>query len=242
MKARDHYEHHLGNFYSWMVGDFNDIVREQQNLLKEWNIKPISNKIAFDLGCGNGLQCIPLAKTGFKVKAVDFNQQLLDELAIRSGDLNIEIVKDDILHFLMGTSHNAELITCMGDTLTHLESLKDVRALISNISTHLEVAGKAIFSFRDLTTELKDEQRFIPVRSDDSKILTCFLEYFSDHVIVHDILHENQDGKWIQRIGSYPKLRLAESAIVDLLQENKIEVKRSEIINRMIYLLGQRIA
>ena len=46
------------------------------------------------------------------------------------------------------------------------------------------------------------------VKNDDSRILTCFLEYFPHHVMVHDILYEKQGGKWIQKVGSYPKLRL----------------------------------
>lgn len=47
-----------------------------------------------------------------------------------------------------------------------------------------------LLSFRDYSVPLQDEKRFIPVRSDEGRILTCFLEYSEDSVLVHDILHE----------------------------------------------------
>jgi hypothetical protein len=31
-----------------------------------------------------------------------------------------------------------------------------------------------------------EDQRFIPVRADEVRILTCFLEYHAAHVTVHD--------------------------------------------------------
>lgn len=238
MKARDHYHHHLGNFYSWMVGDFEEKQHEQESYFKEREIRPFSSKIAFDLGSGHGLQSVALAKIGFIVKAIDFNQQLLDELQRNKGNLNIEGLYGDMLHFLKETPQKAELIVCMGDTLTHLENLEEVSELISEISSRLEPKGRIIFSFRDFTVALKEEERFIFVKGDDSRVLTCFLEYFFDHVMVHDLLYEKHDGNWIQKISAYPKLRLAQSVVINLLREHSIEITRSEVIRGMTYLFG----
>ncbi len=38
--------------------------------------------------------------------------------------------------------------------------------------------------------ELTELDRFIPVKSDGSKIFTCFLEYEKETVKVHDIIYE----------------------------------------------------
>lgn len=240
MNAKDHYDQHLGNFYSWMLGDFDEKQAEQEIFFLRNGIKPVSKKVAFDLGAGNGLQTISLAKMGFAVKAIDFNSQLLNELTSRKSNLNIEIINDDILGHLQRTPHQAELVICMGDTITHLESLDQVKLLVQEMSSHLEPRGKIVLSFRDLTKELEGEERFIPVKNDDSRILICFLEYFPHHVMVHDILYEKQGGKWIQKVGSYPKLRLDVTLLTDLLQKNDIQVLKSEIINRMIYLICEK--
>jgi SAM-dependent methyltransferase len=240
MKVKDHYDFHLGNFYSWMVGDFAAKQLEQQTYFIQRGMMPASNKLAIDLGAGHGLQTIALATLGYRVIAVDFNRQLLTELSLRKQGLDVEVVEDDFLIFLQNTSRQAELIVCMGDTITHLDSINDVSNLIREIERLLEPRGKAVFSFRDLSKELKEEKRFIPVKSDHTKILTCFLEYFPNHVLVHDILYEKQNGEWVQRVSAYPKLRLNEEVIVGLLRDNNLAVIQSEVINGMIYLIGQK--
>lgn len=94
--VKEHYDKHLSDFYSWMVGDFETKQREHQQFLEENNVIPNSTKIAIDLGAGNGIQSVSLAKLGFDVKAIDFNKQLLAELEINRRDLPIEIIEDDI--------------------------------------------------------------------------------------------------------------------------------------------------
>jgi len=147
MNAKDHYDQHLGNFYSWMLGDFDEKQQEQENFFWRNGIIPVSRKVAFDLGAGNGLQAISLAKLGFAVKAIDFNTQLLNELTSRKRDLNIEIINDDILNYLQRSRDQAELMTCMGDTITHLENIDQVVSLVQQMSSHLEPGGKIVLSF-----------------------------------------------------------------------------------------------
>ena len=173
MTVKDHYDKHLGNFYSWMSGDFEEAQKMQESFFRDNKITPFSTGIALDLGCGHGLQSISLAKRGFSVKAVDFNAQLLLELKQRSSNFDVAVIQNDILPFLGHFSKSADLVVCMGDTLTHLESLVDVETVIQNSACLLIAKEKIIISFRDLTHELKEEQRFISVRSDEGKILTA---------------------------------------------------------------------
>ena len=66
-----------------------------------------------------------------------------------------------------------------------------------------------VITYRDLTTELHGTDRFIPVRSDDNKIMTCFLEFESaESVVVHDLVYTRQDKGWSLNKSSYRKLRL----------------------------------
>lgn len=241
MQVNDHYNNHLGNFYAWMIGDFVEKQREQEAFFRENKITPFATNVAIDLGAGHGLQSVSLARLGFKVYAVDFSEKLLHELKQNKGDLSIEPIQDDLINFIKNFGGKAELIVCMGDTITHLESLQQVELLIVEIGNHLENHGKVIFSFRDLTSAIQHLARFIPVRSDENRILTCFLEYFSDHVLVHDILYEKQDGKWNQKISAYPKLRLDAALIEVLLAKYKIQIIYAGLINRMVYLIGEKI-
>lgn len=242
MTAKEHYSTHLAHFYSWMIGDFDERQTAQQEYFVAKEIATGNNNVAIDLGAGHGLQSISLAKLGFKVFAVDFNKQLLDDLKDRANDLPIVPVLDDITKFLLSFHQLASLIVCMGDTLTHLETISDVEELVQNISKYLVQGGKIVFSFRELNVELKAEERFIPVRSDEKRILTSFLEYFPDHVMVHDILHEYDSGRWIQKVSCYPKLRLTENIIIKMMNCYQLKILSTERIRGMFHVIGEKIS
>jgi 2-polyprenyl-3-methyl-5-hydroxy-6-metoxy-1,4-benzoquinol methylase len=96
MNIKDHYDNHLASFYSWMSGDFTEKQMEQQAFFVTNAVVPNTSKVAIDLGAGHGLQSVSLAKLGFQVHAVDFNEQLLQELKRNCGDLDVGIVEDEL--------------------------------------------------------------------------------------------------------------------------------------------------
>ena len=94
----------------------------------------------------------------------------------------------------------------MGDTLTHLPTLSAVDSLLAAVAAALPRGGVFATTFRDYaTSKLEGDQRFILVRADADRILTCFLEYGDHQVIVHDLLHEKEDGRWRQSGQQLPK-------------------------------------
>lgn len=237
MTVKEHYDNHLGYFYSWMSGDFQTKSHEFRNFLTENSILPLSNKIAVDLGAGHGLQSIPLAEIGYQVVAVDFNQQLLDELKINAKDLNIKTINDDIKKVKDFTDH-PELIVCCGDTLSHLANKSEVKTFISDISNSLESKGKVILSFRDYSNKLTGTDRFIPVKSDSNRILTCILDYEEEFVNVTDLLHEKVNDVWIQKISAYKKVRLLTNEIVGYLESNGMTIKFIKLVNRLTTIIA----
>jgi SAM-dependent methyltransferase len=240
MTVKDHYERHLGNFYSWMVGDFIEKQQAQEKFFKENEITPCFSGIAVDLGCGHGLQSVSLAHLGFKVRAVDFSQQLLKELTERIGSLPIEWVEAHLLEYLYSISMKPEVIVCMGDTLTQLSGLDQVEELIAVSTQKLVKGGKLVISYRELITELTNEKRFIPVRSDDNRIHTCFLEYLPGYVKVFDILLEKKHGEWKQQVSWYPKLRIPASLILSFFEKYNLTLIRHELISGMTCLIAQK--
>jgi hypothetical protein len=104
---------------------------------------------------------------------------------------------------------DAAVVSCMGDTLLHLPSEDAVRDALHASRERLAPGGRFVASFRDLTQELVGADRFVDVRSDPDRILTCFLEYGPDRVTVHDLLHVREGVGWRLRKSAYDKLRLA---------------------------------
>ena len=241
MTVKEHYDKHLGKVYSWMLGDFQERMSEQQEFFLNRRIIPSGNKVAFDLGSGHGIQSLALANLGFSVKAVDFNKQLLHELAINKGTLPVDIIERDILSFLSEASESPEVIVCMGDTLTHFTGYDEVIKVIRRISNLLPRKGKLVVSWRDLSEERKGTDRFLHVKSDDSRTLNCFLEYFPIYVMVHDILLEKISGSWVQTISSYSKLRIPVPVFRQTLRDQSIAIVHTDMIRGMTYLVGEKI-
>jgi len=126
---------------------------------------------------------------------------------------------------------------CMGDTLTHLPDKSDVSALFRGAFDRLRAGGMFVITYRDLTTELHGTDRFIPVRSDDYKIMTCFLEFESaDSVVVHDLVYERQDTGWSLNKSSYRKLRLGVDWIRQELSNAGFSVISQDSSGRLIGL------
>jgi hypothetical protein len=214
MNVKDHYENHLGNFYSWMLGDFSQRQEEQEAYFKKNNIIPHFGK-----------------------KALDFNTQLTTEVEKRAEGLNIEVFPCDFTDGEALAKFRPELIVCMGDTITHLESIGQVTQLVADVNANSENNALFIVSYRDLTKELTDEHRFIPVKADEERILTCFLEYFPEYVKVSDILFENEAGTWKQKVSCYKKLRLNIEMLRNIFACNNFHLINLEITRGMTYLI-----
>jgi SAM-dependent methyltransferase len=238
--SETHYRKHLGPVYSWMLGDLDAAFARGAREIDDLPL-PASRGAALDLGAGLGLHALPLAKRGFAVVAIDNCQVLLDELRSRARGLAIAIHLADLLDFRGFLAKQPQVIVCMGDTLTHLAAVSMVESLLEAVASSLAPGGVFAATFRDYaTSELKGEQRFILVRGDDTRILTCVLEYQDHQVVVQDLLHEKQNGRWHQAVSSYPKLRLAPEWVVYKLSEQGLEVKRDATASGMVRIVATK--
>ncbi len=239
--AKEHYDQHLASIYSWMTGSSEENIERNLGLLRQLNIDTLPRGLAVDLGAGSGFQSIPLAELGFSVLAVDFCSELLSELRDRCDNLPIRTVHDNILNFFKHIDEQVQLIVCMGDTLTHLESVDAVQSLFSDVGRALVENGTLILTFRDyVSVEPRGTQRFIPVQSDESQILTCFLEYHARIVEVYDLLYRKEGEQWLLSVSSYPKLRLDKNWVCDRLRERGLTVLRNQFANGMICIVAKK--
>lgn len=241
--VRKHYDEFLAPVYSWILGDFDNAYRANVEFFAGLGLSPEAGDLAVDLGCGPGCQSLPLAELGFRVVAIDFCQELLDELVQRSGDLPITTVCDDLAEFAQHTDQAPVLIVCMGDTLVHLPDLPAVEKVIDRVSAALQPGGTFIYAIRDyISMEPSGADRFVPVRADDEQIFTCFLDYHESVVHVHDVLYRKEVGKWAMHVSDYLKLRL-DTAVINLrLQANGLEIREELIERGMIYVVATKPA
>jgi len=236
---KDHYRNLLSRRYTWIYGGFDAKSEESAALFSSLGVTPSNGGVALDLGAGPGFQSVPLARLGYAVTAVDLSRDLLDEISSHSGGLHIDTAESDLVDFLRATGIRAEIIVCMGDTLPHLESASRVRDLIALSAGHLLPGGRLILTFRDYERPLEGTSRFIPVRSDENVVFTCFTEYFPGYLDVYDILHERNGSSWTQHVSSYRKLRLPRADVEAWMRSAGLTVSGG-IERGMITLCGMK--
>jgi hypothetical protein len=131
-----------------------------------------------------------------------------------------------------------ELAACMGDTLAHLEHEADLDRVFHGVAGRLMARGRFVLTFRDLSGELRDLERVIPLGAWDDLVMTCFLEYEASTVKVHDLIWVRRPDGWRFRKGVYRKLRLAPARVTARLTAAGFAVERHEAPAGMVALVG----
>jgi SAM-dependent methyltransferase len=245
MTTAEHYERLLAGCYSWMLGDFEARVERERAFLAAHGLVPggaVGARVAVDLGAGSGHQSIALARLGWSVRAVDFSAKLLAELRRRAAGLDVTAIEADLRRFPQHLTGAAGAIVCLGDTLTHLDSADEVRALFADARRSLSPGGALVLTFRDFSRPLHGIERFIPVRSDDDTILTCFLEYLPGAVRVHDLLYRRREGVWQLTAGAYQKLRLAAAEVETWLKQAGFTLAHTASTGGLVELVARATA
>jgi SAM-dependent methyltransferase len=236
----DHYRLHLAPVYSWMSGGFDAAIGRGETEVRAILPDLSSGSRAVDLGSGFGMHSIPLARRGCAVLALDSSEYLLEQLKAQAGILPITAVADDLLAFHRYLDRPADVILCMGDTLTHLPDPDAASQLFTLAAASLRPGGTFVATFRDYTHALVGDGRFIPVKSDADRILTCFLEYAADHVDVHDMLHEREGGSWQLKVSTYRKLRLDPRWVAASLGDRGFSVRIETGLGGMVRVLASK--
>jgi 2-polyprenyl-3-methyl-5-hydroxy-6-metoxy-1,4-benzoquinol methylase len=251
VSAAAHYERLLAEHYSWMLGDHDEAVAAQRAILSQLGVRPARRGgRALDLGAGSGVQSIALAEFGYAVTAVDSSVALLDELEMRSHDGSVLATYGDIRALdaiepvrAVHDDGGFDVVVCMGDTITHLDSADEVARVIGQVYDLLAAGGLFAITYRDLTTELTGLDRFIPVRSDANRVMTCFLEYDDarrETVHVHDLVYVRDGERWGLRTSSYRKLRLSVEWMTERLTSAGFEITHCGPAGRFVGVVAKR--
>jgi SAM-dependent methyltransferase len=234
----EHYRTHLAPVYTWMAGGVDAAVARGESEIAAILPDLSAGGSAVDLGAGFGMHTIPLGRRGCTVLALDSCSLLLEQLMGQSTGLPVIAVLDEILSFRRHMDSAADAILCMGDTLTHLPDTESVLQLFALAAESLRPGGSFIATFRDYTSPLVGQARFIPVRSDADRIMTCFLEYAPGTVDVSDIIHERTGSNWQLQVSVYRKLRLAPDWVSAALEERGLSARTEPGLAGMIRVIG----
>jgi SAM-dependent methyltransferase len=228
----DHYLTLLGPVYRWMLGDPDAARAAASAQLQDLGLR--GPGIAVDLGAGPGYHAVALAALGYDVFAIDGFEPFLAGIPAP-----VQAIHADLLAFRAHVPA-CDLVVCLGDTLPHLADETAVAALFDEVAAALRPGGRFVVTLRDATRPLEGTARFIPVRSDADRILTCFLEYGPCHIEVHDILSERVGDGFTTKVSAYRKLRLFPDDLVAKLAARGLAIERRDAARGWVILSARR--
>ena len=173
----EHYSRLLADVYSWMYGGWDAALARYTEFFAARGIAPRGSKRAIDLGAGCGFQAIPLARLGFSSRRSTSIASCSPSSSSTSGGEEIEIVLRGHPGFPppraaeRRSSSSAWSTRCCISTRRSGGAARErrVRGARARRHVHRDVSR--------LHVETKELDRFIPVRSDDHTVFTCFLEF-----------------------------------------------------------------
>jgi len=234
---QQHYDQLLARQYTWVFGDVQSRVEENKILFHSLGLGNGAGALAVDLGCGPGYQSLALSKLGYEVVAVDSSQALLNELISHDEDKRIKTVSEDVRQIRDIVACPADLVLCMGDTISLLDSYLDMTELLKDIRQCLSGKGHFILSFRDQTRALEGVDRILPIKNERDKVFTCLLEYEKNKIGVTDFLYQFADGKWSLQKSSYKKIRIFSEKLEAIISEVGFKIVRKDENNGFVTLV-----
>jgi SAM-dependent methyltransferase len=243
VSAIEHYQTFLASHYTWMSGPYEEKVAAHRAIFQRFGFAPAITGEALDLASGPGCQTMALAQLGFSVTAVDASAPLLAELREHAAGLPVRTVEQDLCTLAQCSTlpDRIDVAVCMGDILPHLPTRDCVTHLFAEVNRKVVPDGKFILGFRDLSQELFGVDRFIPIRADSERVMTCFLEYEPETVIVHDLIHVRTGETWHLHKSAYRKLRLSLDWVETKLRQTGFRIQDHEQASGVWTVLSRKM-
>jgi len=100
-----------------------------------------SIKSAMDLGCGTGILCDILSRSGIRASGTDLSESMI--AVAKENFPNLDFAAADMITFR--PVEQFDLVTCTGDALNHILTLENVHAIFENVFSYLAPGGYFIF-------------------------------------------------------------------------------------------------
>lgn len=160
----------IAKYYDKVFGDTSETESYIKKNLVQYKINSKIQPQVLELGCGTGINLLPLLEEKFSVTGIDNSRQMLKIAGQKIPKAKFHLM--DIRDFELNKKF--DLILCLYDTLNHLTLFSEWKKVFKNVYEHMEI--NAVFIF-DINTLFK--LSFL------SEISPIFNKFDSNFLLVH---------------------------------------------------------
>jgi len=140
---------------------------------------PDNGKI-LDLATGTGNYAIALAKEGYQLSALDLSGEMVNLAKEKAYEqkVKIDFRVDDMLNIdSLYSQESFDLISCIGNSLVHLDNQEEIRELINKSYGLLKQDGKLILQIVNYDRVLAKEIKSLPTITATDSIVELIRNY-----------------------------------------------------------------
>ena len=177
----------------------------------------LAAKRIMDIGCGTGSLSIALARRSAVVRGFDYDREMVIKAEEkRPQALDLQFQEGDMKATAALYSNSMfDAVLCFGNTLVHLTSLDEVKAVFSNISKQILQGGKFLFQIINYDRILAENVDALPTIQTDKYNFVRNYIHRSDGNIDFETILSTGDEKIENTV---PLLAVTKSQIVELLE------------------------
>ncbi|RJP81831.1 MAG: class I SAM-dependent methyltransferase [Candidatus Zixiibacteriota bacterium] len=204
-----------GGFYDHLMGEYDQMMDWESRLARETPflekvIAEYKVKSVLDAGCGTGRHCFHFLTLGVEeVVGADASEKVIEVARARAqavgGETRFVQAEFTELAHKVGGSFN--LVTCLGNSLSHLLTYDDLELTLSNFRQLTTSHGAVLVHLMNWDRRLARQDRFIPPKgyptAEGEKLFFRFFDFHEELVTMNLVIFQKEEGpdlKWSHRV------------------------------------------
>ncbi|MGA9405897.1 MAG: class I SAM-dependent methyltransferase, partial [Bacteroidota bacterium] len=199
----------VSHFYDTLAYDYDTMTGFDKRFIHE---KPFFHLLvqrfgittALDAGAGTGFHSLLLGQFGVHVTALDVSKKMLERVKAHAKDLHqkIYVIESDFQDLTHKLNKKFDAVLCMGNSLPHLLTYKELVQSLKNFFTVLQPGGVLLLQLLNYDRILKNKERIQSVKEAEGVTFVRFYEFHKDYVVFNILRLKKEDGRLINILDS----------------------------------------
>lgn len=226
-------------FYNTLADEYDSMTSFEQRLIKEESlfrslVEKYKIKTALDAGSGTGVHSLLLAQSGVEVTAVDVSQKMLQLLSAHAHEKKIKVktVKAVFLNLPKKIHDKFDAVFCMGNSLVHAKTKRELKNILSNFYTLLNLNGILFIQILNYDRIISKREIIQSIKESGGKFFIRFYGFEEKYIDFNFLTIERKGGILHHRIQTIKLRPIIQKDMLRLLKE--IGFKKIESLDGLI--------